>query len=146
MQSRDDVFVTPAYALAWPTIQALRDLGGSARIGEITPAVADLLGLNEEQQAVPHAGGSRTELEYRLAWARTMLKNMGALENSARGVWSLTELGRTIGETEISRGGSRPLVIEGAPNDTQSDDHLEEAQPPERIRPTDGRSSYSVSS
>ena len=34
-----------------------------------------------------------TELEYRLAWARTLLKNYGMIVNSSRGVWALTEKG-----------------------------------------------------
>lgn len=52
--------------------------------------------FTEAQQAVLHGDGPRTELEYRLAWARTYLKGMGALNNSERGVWSTTELGRTL--------------------------------------------------
>ncbi len=42
----------------------------------------------------PHPGrGNQTELEYRLAWARTYLKKYGMVENSARGVWALTPKG-----------------------------------------------------
>lgn len=42
----------------------------------------------------PHpGGGSQTELEYRLAWARTYLKKYGLIDNSARGVWALTSRG-----------------------------------------------------
>lgn len=33
---------------------------------------------------------SLSEVNYRLAWARTLLKNYGAIENSARSVWSIT--------------------------------------------------------
>jgi len=39
------------------------------------------------------ANDSQTELEYRAAWARTYLKNAGLVENSDRGVWSLTPAG-----------------------------------------------------
>ena len=35
-----------------------------------------------------------TELEYRLSFARTYLKNYGLIDNSERGVWSLTDTGR----------------------------------------------------
>jgi restriction system protein len=35
-------------------------------------------------------------LEYRLAWVRNYLKNIGAIVNSQRGVWTLTPLGREI--------------------------------------------------
>jgi restriction system protein len=39
---------------------------------------------------------SQTEVGYRLAWARTYLKKYGLLENSSRGVWSLTEKAKTL--------------------------------------------------
>lgn len=42
-----------------------------------------------------------TEIQYRLAWARTYLKGMGLLTNSERGVWSVTELGETVAEDQI---------------------------------------------
>ncbi len=51
-------------------------------------------GFTEEQQAVLHGDGPLTKLEYRLAWARSHLKGVGALNNSERGVWSTTEAGR----------------------------------------------------
>lgn len=34
-----------------------------------------------------------TEVEYRLMWARTDLKNYGAIENSKRRVWTITPIG-----------------------------------------------------
>jgi restriction system protein len=45
---------------------------------------------------VPANNGRSGLIEYRLAWARSYLKGMALLENSQRGVWSTTELGRTI--------------------------------------------------
>jgi restriction system protein len=38
----------------------------------------------EDQQAVLHKDGPSTEIEYRLAWARTYLKGMGLADNSQR--------------------------------------------------------------
>ena len=43
-----------------------------------------------------HNDGPETEIGYRLAWARTYLKGMGLLDNSARGVWTLTDAGTTL--------------------------------------------------
>jgi restriction system protein len=37
-----------------------------------------------------------TEIEYRLMWTRTYLKRYGILENSSRGVWSLTPEGTRV--------------------------------------------------
>ena len=36
------------------------------------------------------AKSSQTELEYRLAWARTYLKKYGLINNSERGIWAFT--------------------------------------------------------
>jgi restriction system protein len=59
-------------------------------------------GISEEQQAVPHGeNGRMSEVEYRLHWARTHLKGIGALENSARGVWAVTDRGRPMNEPEM---------------------------------------------
>jgi restriction system protein len=43
-----------------------------------------------------HNNGPETEIGYRLAWARTYLKGMGLLTNSARGVWALTHEGASL--------------------------------------------------
>jgi len=93
----------PQYSeLLWPTLQAVRDIGDSGTIGEIVEKVIELERFTEEQQAVLHGEGPGTEMEYRLAWARTYLKGMGTLNNSERAVWSTTELGRTITPGEIA--------------------------------------------
>jgi restriction system protein len=59
-------------------------------------------GFTEERQQVLHGDGPQTEIEYRLAWARSYLKGMGLLVNSKRGVWSLTEEGRTVRQDDIA--------------------------------------------
>jgi restriction system protein len=73
-----------------PTIQALQNLGGSATTDEIYEKVVEILKLNDDVLELPHGDSSQTEVEYRLAWSRTYLKKYGLLQNSARGVWSLT--------------------------------------------------------
>jgi len=79
-----------------PTVKALKALGGSGTIQEISEKVCELEGYSEEQQSVLHKEGPQTEIDYRMAWARTYLKNYGAIESSKRGLWSLTEKGRTL--------------------------------------------------
>lgn len=73
-----------------PTLLALRALGGSASIEELGDKVLDILRPTKEVQERLHGNSRRTELEYRLAWARTYLKKYGLLTNSAHGVWALT--------------------------------------------------------
>ncbi len=74
-----------------PLLQALGDLGGSGSIDEIYEKVAENLNLPEEVLSVPHdpEKSTQSEVQYRLAWARTYLKKYGLLENSSRGVWAI---------------------------------------------------------
>ncbi len=82
----------PNYAqLIEYTFKALKELGGSGKNIEINAKVAQLMNLSEEVLNVPHLNSSSmSEVHYRCAWARTLLKNYGALENSARSVWTIT--------------------------------------------------------
>lgn len=93
--------IPPRQELLWSTLLAVRNLGGSASIEEIVEEVPRQQRFSEEQQAVLHGDGPMTEIQYRLAWARTYLKGMGLLINSSRGVWSLTDQGRTVTQAEI---------------------------------------------
>jgi restriction system protein len=80
------------HELMWPALQATKELGGSATVSEMNERAMASAGITEEQQAVPHGEeGRMSEVEYRLHWARTHLKGIGALENSARGVWAVTD-------------------------------------------------------
>ena len=91
-----------------PLVQALKSLGGSGTIEEINTKVAEIAGLTDAQLEVLHnpAKGGVTEVEYRLAWSRTYLKQYGILENSSRGIWALTPAGSKIDrldEKEVAR-------------------------------------------
>ncbi len=79
-----------------PILQVLKTLGGSGTIEEINNKVIEVMRLSDQQLEVLHnpEKSSQTEVEYRLAWARTYLKKYGLLENSSRGVWALTPTGR----------------------------------------------------
>ncbi|MFF0903451.1 UNVERIFIED_CONTAM: restriction endonuclease [Kocuria sp. CPCC 205316] len=91
----------PSYVdLQWSTVQVMRDMGGSGSIEEIDNGVIEADGLSEEQQSIPHKDSTRSEVRYRLAWARTLLKKMGLVENSSRGVWSLTGIGFEVSEED----------------------------------------------
>ena len=74
-----------------PTLHALQQLGGSGTIAEINEKVIEMLDLPAEVLETPHLNTNQSEIEYRLAWSRTYLKQYGALESgSKRGVWSLS--------------------------------------------------------
>lgn len=108
----------PSYdAFLNPIIDALHALGGSGTIEEINTKIIEATGLTDEQLEMLHdlEKGSQTEVEYRLAWARTYLKKYEILENSSRGIWALTAKGKQNGHvnpstikryvTELSRKG-----------------------------------------
>ena len=89
--------------LMWPTLRALERLGGSASIRELDDRVSTDLGLPEAILDVLHGDGPQTKFANRCGWARTMLRGIGAVDNSARGVWTLTEAGRRIGSSDEVR-------------------------------------------
>lgn len=93
--------IPPYNELLWPTLVAVRSLGHAARLEEINEKVIEQEAFTEDQLAVLHKDGPRSEIEYRLAWARTYLKGMGALSNTARGVWETTQVGRDIAIDQI---------------------------------------------
>lgn len=84
---------TPKYDdLFNPTLQALHQLGGSGRNDEIEQKIAEIMELSDDDVNAIHRGNT-TKLSYRAAWARNYLKRYGLIENSQRGVWSLTPKG-----------------------------------------------------
>ena len=81
-----------------PLLSALHELGGSGSVEEILSQVSDAIDLPEDALAIPHNPdkSSQTELEYRLAWARTYLKKYGIIDNSERGVWVIVPEKREV--------------------------------------------------
>ena len=95
--------VIPPYELMMnPVIQALKQLGGSGTIEEINSKAIELAGFSAEQLEVLHdpEKSGVTEIEYRLAWARTYLKKYDVLENSSRGVWAFTAKGSKMDQVD----------------------------------------------
>lgn len=81
-----------------PILKALRDLGGSGLNQEITEKVCSNLNLPDSEIEKMHGDSNQTEIDYRIAWAKTWLKKYGLLENSQRGVWSLAPGKRDVKE------------------------------------------------
>ena len=77
-----------------PVIEALKQLGGSGRPAEVNDLVAERLGLSEEERNETNQnGGSR--FANQVAWAKFYLASAGYIDSSTRGVWSLTDKGRS---------------------------------------------------
>lgn len=75
-----------------PVLMALDELGGSASNEEIYKQVLSITKLSDEIVEEMHSF-TMTEVEYRLMWARTYLKNYGAIESSKQCIWALTTKG-----------------------------------------------------
>ena len=78
------------------TLDALREMGGSANLDELDERIIERAGIGEIEQSYLMPDGRRPRVNYYLAWARTYLGRGHALVNSRRGVWSLNELGEKI--------------------------------------------------
>jgi len=89
----------PTYRdLMLPTLTAVQQLGGSASIAELEELVPEIAGITEEQMAVVYPETAsmpgKSKVVSRMHWTRVYLKKMGALTNSARGVWAITPKGQ----------------------------------------------------
>jgi restriction system protein len=75
-----------------PTLEALKELGGSGIIEEINEKVYGIANISEDTLQIPHDdNGLQSEVDYRLAWSRTYLKKYGLIDNSSRGVWAISD-------------------------------------------------------
>lgn len=73
----------------------LRELGGSARVDEAVDHIAERLEISDE--ALDRTTNSGAKLfKNRVQWARLGLVRAGYVDSSRRGVWTLTELGKTV--------------------------------------------------
>ena len=104
--------------LKWPTLLILQSFGGRAvSKPELAKQVAVHLQLPDSVARIPHRAdglSAETELEYRVAWALTGLKKLGAASNPRRGYWCATEFGQKVAsKQELAVGqdlrGSGPL-------------------------------------
>lgn len=99
-------FTGPTHLKMAPyVLQALQELGGKAPYAEIDQRVIDIMGLSNDVAAFPHGDTARTEVAYRLAWARTDLKKVGMIDNPSMGVWEIKPEG-----IEAANGDSAEVV------------------------------------
>jgi len=94
-------------ALFWPVVAALHQLDGSADNDQLIEKVGQIIHLPDELTAIPHKSGPMTEFGYRIAWVKSWLKWGEIVDNPQRGVWVLTEKGRTATEAEVNEVRSR---------------------------------------
>ncbi|MGE4313887.1 MAG: restriction endonuclease [Pseudobdellovibrionaceae bacterium] len=108
----------PTYdSLIWPTLKALKELGGSASNQELIDKIIELEGYSEDIQKIPHTDGRQTKIEYNSAWARTYLKKYGAINNASKGVWILLDKGEQMTQTDALK---VPEFVRNLPHNTTS--------------------------
>jgi restriction system protein len=118
---------TPKYdGLFNSTLQALHELGGSGRNEEIEQKIAEIMKLSDDDVNAIHRGNT-TKLSYRAAWARNYLKRYGLIENSQRGVWSLTPKGLNTDYVDKSRVNKtvKQLVKESRADHDETDEEVQ---------------------
>ncbi|MDQ0257510.1 5-methylcytosine-specific restriction protein B [Evansella vedderi] len=83
--------------LKWfvPLINALKALGGSGTPAEVRQQIASDLNLTGEFLGETRGKSGVKKFDNEVAFARNYLVYEGYIDNSIRGTWSLTEIGRT---------------------------------------------------
>ena len=88
-----------------PTIKALKQLGGIGTLHEVNQKLCEIEQFTSDLTAVIHkkntvGGKVESEINYRIAWARTYLRDYGIIENPSWGLWTLKDI--NIDETKIN--------------------------------------------
>ena len=84
-----------------PILELLKDSGGTGTPSEIVDRSLEIAKISEsEQQAINKNGQSRVKNQ--VHWARQYLVWGGYLDSSRRGVWSLTDKGRSADVTKLN--------------------------------------------
>jgi restriction system protein len=81
-----------------PLLNALRGLGGSGSPDEVVERIASDLKLSDEIQNETLPSG-QSRFHNQVAWGRFYLVREGLIDSSKRGVWSLTDRGRSTNLT-----------------------------------------------
>jgi restriction system protein len=77
-----------------PVVEALRELGNSGTASEVTDRVIERLRISEKEQEETTSNG-QSRVRNQIAWARFYLVKDGYIDSSKRGVWALTDKGRS---------------------------------------------------
>ncbi len=86
--------------LMWPALVAIQALGGSATHEELLEKIIEIAHIPESVQNLMHTE-RQTKISYNLAWAKTFLGKVGAMENPSHGVWAITEKGQSLTEEDV---------------------------------------------
>ncbi len=87
-----------------PMLEVLRESPSPLPIDELDRRVIARMAIPEETLRIPHEADNpdRSEVAYRIAWARTWLKKAGLVTNPERGQWTVTDHGRAAGTVDVN--------------------------------------------
>lgn len=108
-----------------PLLQALRDLGGSATPAEARKKIIENEHLSDEVINETRGKTQVNKFENEVAFARNYLVGAGYIDKSVRGVWTLTEAGKTVELTaEMASDIFKKGVSDAKSNKTNDSDAL----------------------
>lgn len=100
-KSDSESALSKAAFLRWfrPLIEALKSLGGSGTPEEVRNRIIENEKLGEEVVTETRGATQHNRFSNEVAWARNYLVYGGYIDKSVRGVWTLTEKGKTVNMT-----------------------------------------------
>lgn len=95
---QENTTASKAAFLRWmkPLLQALKDLGGSAKPQEARKKIIENEQLSDEEINVVRGKNNVNKFENEVAFARNYLVYAGYIDKSVHGVWTLTEAGKKL--------------------------------------------------
>jgi len=95
----EDIKVPQHFRYLNPTLEALKELGGSGQTSEVIDLVIERLQIPEEEVTETLKSGMSRVIN-QIHWSRLLLAQTGYLDSSKRGVWTLTEKGMNANLTD----------------------------------------------
>jgi len=95
----EDLKVPQHFRYLNPTLEALKELGGSGQTSEVIDLVIERLQIPEEEVTETLKSGMSRVIN-QIHWSRLLLAQTGYLDSSKRGVWTLTEKGMNANLTD----------------------------------------------
>jgi len=78
-----------------PVVEVLKTLDGSGKAGEVTDLVVDRMNISDDDLSVQLKNGT-SRIKNQIHWSRNYLVGAGYIDNSTRGIWSLTPDGEKL--------------------------------------------------
>jgi restriction system protein len=109
-----------------PTLDALRELGGSGKPREVVDLIAERLGIADRKLDETLKSG-QTRYYNQVHWARQYLVWEGLLDSSTRGVWTLTPQGYN---TSLDEAQARNICVKWAKIHAKARKKTEDSEQP----------------